>query len=77
LAEDGPFHLRCDPKEAARRLRVLDELGYDDILLVKADHTRRAALYEPDYTPADLAAIRGLLPKDNRPPYADWPTGAG
>jgi alkanesulfonate monooxygenase SsuD/methylene tetrahydromethanopterin reductase-like flavin-dependent oxidoreductase (luciferase family) len=74
LADDEPFHLRCDPTEASRRLKILADLGYDDILLVKADHTRRAPLYEPDYTSADLAAIRGLLPKDERPPYSDWPT---
>src|SRR5262249_59167653 len=69
LADDEPFHLRCDPAEATRRLQRLAELGYDDILLVKADHTRRAPLYEPDYTADDLAAIRALLPPDPRPPY--------
>ena len=75
LGDDEPFHLRCDPEEASRRLRILDDLGYDDILLVKADHTRRAPLYEPDYTAEHLAAIRSLLPKDNRPPYPNWPGG--
>ena len=66
---DESFHLRCEPAEASRRLRILADLGYDDILLVKADHTRRAPLYEPDYTAEDLAAIRKLLPPDPRPPY--------
>jgi alkanesulfonate monooxygenase SsuD/methylene tetrahydromethanopterin reductase-like flavin-dependent oxidoreductase (luciferase family) len=70
LADDEPFHLRCDPTEATRRLQRLVDLGYDDILLVKADHTRRVPLYEPDYTADDLAAIRGLVPKDDRKPYA-------
>jgi alkanesulfonate monooxygenase SsuD/methylene tetrahydromethanopterin reductase-like flavin-dependent oxidoreductase (luciferase family) len=70
LADDEPFHLRCDPTEATRRLQRLVDLGYDDILLVKADHTRRVPLYEPDYTTDDLAAIRGLVPKDDRKPYA-------
>ena len=74
LGDEESFHLRCEPDEAARRLRLLAGLGYDDILLVKADHTRRAALYEPDYTEKDLAAIRSLLPKDPRPPYPNWPT---
>ena len=69
LKPDESFHLRCDPAEATRRLQILADLGYDDILLVKADHTRRAPLYEPDYTERDLAQIRDLLPKDNRPPY--------
>jgi alkanesulfonate monooxygenase SsuD/methylene tetrahydromethanopterin reductase-like flavin-dependent oxidoreductase (luciferase family) len=74
LAEDEPFHLRCEPAEATRRLQILADLGYDDILLVKADHTRRVPLYEPDYTADDLAAIRALLPADPRPPYPNWPT---
>ncbi|HEV7663737.1 MAG TPA: LLM class flavin-dependent oxidoreductase [Chloroflexota bacterium] len=74
LADDESFHLRCGPEEASERLHRVAELGYDDILLVKADHTRRAPLYEPDYTPDDLAAIRALLPRDDRPPYPNWPT---
>lgn len=69
LKDDESFHLRCGPEEATRRLQVLADLGYDDILLVKADHTRRAPLYEPDYTAEDLAQIRALLPKDARRPY--------
>jgi hypothetical protein len=73
LAPDESFHLRCDPDEATRRLQILADLGYDDILLVKADHTRRHALYEPDYTAEDLAEIRALMPKDERPPYPNWP----
>ena len=71
LGDDEPFHLRCDPAEASRRLQRLVDLGYDDILLVKSDHTRRMPLYEPDYTAQDLAAIRALLPKDTRKPYPD------
>jgi alkanesulfonate monooxygenase SsuD/methylene tetrahydromethanopterin reductase-like flavin-dependent oxidoreductase (luciferase family) len=73
LGEDEPFHLRCSPEAATERLQRLANLGYDDILLVKADHTRRAPLYEPDYTAADLAAIRALLPRDERRPYPNWP----
>jgi alkanesulfonate monooxygenase SsuD/methylene tetrahydromethanopterin reductase-like flavin-dependent oxidoreductase (luciferase family) len=69
LGDDESFHLRCDPGEASLRLQRLADLGYDDVLLVKADHTRRAPLYEPDYTAEDLAAIRALLPKDGRQPY--------
>jgi alkanesulfonate monooxygenase SsuD/methylene tetrahydromethanopterin reductase-like flavin-dependent oxidoreductase (luciferase family) len=70
LGDDEPFHLRCEPAAASERLQRLVDLGYDDILLVKADHTRRAPLYEPDYTAEDLAAIRSLLPPDRRRPYA-------
>jgi alkanesulfonate monooxygenase SsuD/methylene tetrahydromethanopterin reductase-like flavin-dependent oxidoreductase (luciferase family) len=74
LGDEESFHLRCDPEEASRRLQILADLGYDDILVVKADHTRRAPLYEPDYTAEDLAQIRALLPTDSRPPYENWPT---
>jgi len=73
LGDDESFHLRCGPEEARERLERVAALGYDDILLVKADHTRRAPLYEPDYTADDLAAIRALMPRDERPPYANWP----
>jgi hypothetical protein len=72
LGEEEAFHLRCDPAEASRRLKILEDLGYDDVLLVKADHTRQARLYEPDYAAEDLAAIRALIPKDTRPPYSPW-----
>src|SRR5207249_1048326 len=34
LADDAPFQLRCDPAEAARRLRRLADLGFDDAILV-------------------------------------------
>lgn len=32
--DDGPFHLRCAPAVAARRLRRLRDLGFDDAVLV-------------------------------------------
>ena len=38
-AEDEPFHLRCGPDEAAERLALLAELGFDDAVLVPADHS--------------------------------------
>jgi alkanesulfonate monooxygenase SsuD/methylene tetrahydromethanopterin reductase-like flavin-dependent oxidoreductase (luciferase family) len=50
LPDDVPFHLRCAPDEAARRLRRVAELGFDDCVLVAA----RAGA-------GDLAAIRRLL----------------
>jgi alkanesulfonate monooxygenase SsuD/methylene tetrahydromethanopterin reductase-like flavin-dependent oxidoreductase (luciferase family) len=50
LADDGQFHLRCDPATAAQRLRMLADLGFDDAVLV----TRR-------FTDADLAALRKLV----------------
>jgi len=52
LADDVPFHLRCAPDEAARRLRRVAELGFDDAVLVAARTGD-----------AHLAAIRALLPR--------------
>lgn len=64
LSEDEPFHLRCAPDEARERLQSLVDLGFDDVLLVKADHTRRLSIYEADFTAEDLEEIRGLLPSE-------------
>jgi alkanesulfonate monooxygenase SsuD/methylene tetrahydromethanopterin reductase-like flavin-dependent oxidoreductase (luciferase family) len=50
LVDDGQFHLRCDGKTAAERLRMLADLGFDDAVLV----TRRTG-------DADLAALRALV----------------
>src|SRR5437868_8717898 len=50
MPDEGQIHLRCDPKTAAERLRILADLGFDDAVLV----TRR-------YGDADLAALRALL----------------
>src|SRR5438034_763467 len=49
MPDEGQFHLRCDTKAAAERLRMLADLGFDDAVLV----TRR-------YADADLAALRAL-----------------
>jgi alkanesulfonate monooxygenase SsuD/methylene tetrahydromethanopterin reductase-like flavin-dependent oxidoreductase (luciferase family) len=82
LTDDDPFHLRCDPKEAANRLERLAELGFDDVLLVKQDHRRSRILhgaaesgrtlsiYESDYLDEEYDQIRGLLPRDESSP---WP----
>jgi alkanesulfonate monooxygenase SsuD/methylene tetrahydromethanopterin reductase-like flavin-dependent oxidoreductase (luciferase family) len=51
MPDEGQFHLRCDPKTAAERLRMLADLGFDDAVLV----TRR-------YGDADLAVLRALAP---------------
>jgi alkanesulfonate monooxygenase SsuD/methylene tetrahydromethanopterin reductase-like flavin-dependent oxidoreductase (luciferase family) len=63
LADDEPFSLRCGPASAAERLARLDEIGYDDILLVKRDHRRAMSLYEDDISQDELRIIRGLLKK--------------
>jgi alkanesulfonate monooxygenase SsuD/methylene tetrahydromethanopterin reductase-like flavin-dependent oxidoreductase (luciferase family) len=50
LADDAPFHLRCAPDAAARRLQELRDLGFDDAVLVQRPATE-----------AKLAAARALL----------------
>jgi len=50
LDDTAPVHLRCGPDAAARRLRQLRDLGFDDAVLV---------LKTP--TEANLAAARALL----------------
>lgn len=34
MPADGPFHLRCTPAEARRRLEIIASLGFDDAVLV-------------------------------------------
>jgi alkanesulfonate monooxygenase SsuD/methylene tetrahydromethanopterin reductase-like flavin-dependent oxidoreductase (luciferase family) len=70
LAEDEPFNLHCGPESAADRLARLAKIGFDDVLLVKRDSSRRLSLYEADLSEEDLTAIRGLLPKQAREPAA-------
>jgi alkanesulfonate monooxygenase SsuD/methylene tetrahydromethanopterin reductase-like flavin-dependent oxidoreductase (luciferase family) len=55
LDEDEMFSLKCGPEEAAERLQRLDELGFDDVALVRMGHTT-ADLHEDE-----LLAIRALL----------------
>ena len=59
LADDEPFHLRCDIQEAGARLQRVAELGYDDALLTSLNHT------EADITEADLVALRGLVKRES------------
>jgi alkanesulfonate monooxygenase SsuD/methylene tetrahydromethanopterin reductase-like flavin-dependent oxidoreductase (luciferase family) len=61
LADDEPFNLFCGPESAAERLGKLEEMGYDDVLLVKRDSTRRLSLYESDLSAEDLVNIRNLV----------------
>jgi alkanesulfonate monooxygenase SsuD/methylene tetrahydromethanopterin reductase-like flavin-dependent oxidoreductase (luciferase family) len=55
LSADERFSLHCDPEEAAERLQRLADLGFDDVGLVRYDHT------EADLTEEDLVAIRALV----------------
>ena len=50
LPDRAPFHRRCAPDAAARRLQQVRDLGFDDAILV---------LKTP--TEAGLAAVRALL----------------
>jgi hypothetical protein len=51
MPDDAPFHLRCDARTAAARLARLEDLGFDDAILVPSAHTETA-----------LAELRALLP---------------
>ena len=66
LADDEPFNLFCGPQSAAERLGKLAEMGYDDVLLVKRDSTRRLSLYESDLSDEDLHNLRNLVPGKGR-----------
>jgi alkanesulfonate monooxygenase SsuD/methylene tetrahydromethanopterin reductase-like flavin-dependent oxidoreductase (luciferase family) len=57
FSEEDRFSLHCDPAEAAERLQRLADLGFDDVGLVRYDHT------EADLSEDDLMAIRALLPE--------------
>jgi hypothetical protein len=61
LADGEPFNLRCGPESAAERLGKLADMGYDDVLLVKAEPGRM--LYEADLDEEYLTLLRSLLPK--------------
>jgi alkanesulfonate monooxygenase SsuD/methylene tetrahydromethanopterin reductase-like flavin-dependent oxidoreductase (luciferase family) len=56
LGEDEPFNLQCGPESAAERLHWLEELGYDDALLTRFEHTDESLPEE------ELRRIRALLP---------------
>jgi alkanesulfonate monooxygenase SsuD/methylene tetrahydromethanopterin reductase-like flavin-dependent oxidoreductase (luciferase family) len=69
MGDDDPFNLMCDPAEAARRLERLAALGFDDVLLVKRDHTGRTKMFETDLDADEIRQIRELLPRDETRPW--------
>ena len=69
MGDDDPFNLMCDPAEAARRLERLAALGFDDVLLVKRDHTGRTKMFETDLDADEIGQIRELLPRDETRPW--------
>lgn len=58
LDPSQPFNLRCGPESASERLARLAELGYDDALIVKMNHTESSLDEEA------LRAIRALVPRE-------------
>jgi alkanesulfonate monooxygenase SsuD/methylene tetrahydromethanopterin reductase-like flavin-dependent oxidoreductase (luciferase family) len=69
MGDDDPFNLMCDPKEAGRRLERLAALGFDDVLLVKRDHTGRTKMFETDLDADEIRQVRELLPRDETRPW--------
>jgi alkanesulfonate monooxygenase SsuD/methylene tetrahydromethanopterin reductase-like flavin-dependent oxidoreductase (luciferase family) len=67
--DNDPFFLECGPEEARRRLEYAAELGYDDVILHKADKARPlpGMGYQHDFTAEELEEIRSLAPRDSRP----------
>jgi hypothetical protein len=70
LADEGTFALQCSPGEAAERLGLLEELGFDDVILFLSNRSlaafRKGLASRYDFTSEDLEQIRALLPKDDR-----------
>lgn len=70
LTDQGPFALQCSPAEAADRLALLEEFGFDDVILFLSNRSlaagRKGLSRRYDFTSEDLEQIRALLPKDRR-----------
>ena len=69
MGDDDPFNLMCDAAEAGRRLERLAALGFDDVLLVKRDHTGRTKMFETDLDADEIRQVRELLPRDETRPW--------
>jgi alkanesulfonate monooxygenase SsuD/methylene tetrahydromethanopterin reductase-like flavin-dependent oxidoreductase (luciferase family) len=70
LDEDGPFTLICGPQAAAERLSIAEELGFDDVLLLRAPlpdgNHQPLYLRHQAYTTEELEQLRSLVAKDTR-----------
>lgn len=70
LGDDGVFNLLCSPAEAADRLAMISDLGFDDVLLALRSRqwasTRTGIARRYDFTAEDLEQVRALAPKDSR-----------
>jgi hypothetical protein len=61
LAEDGAFELICGPGAITERLGILDDLGFDDVILSPWDSERTKGR---QLTAELLAELRALYPVD-------------
>lgn len=68
---DGPFNLRCDPKEAKRRLQLLADIGIDDALIMFSNGAKGVMRKEMDYNLGQLQEIASLVERDDRRPWDD------
>ncbi|MBV8085237.1 MAG: hypothetical protein JO247_10530 [Chloroflexi bacterium] len=75
MTDEESVNLVCGFEEAQARVGRLADLGFDDLLLWKTDHTQQRSIYEHDYTDEQLAQIRALLPRDGRKPYPERKPG--
>ena len=70
LSDDGPFTLLCGAEAAAERLRIIEELGFDDVLLLRGplpDGDSKPLFFRhPAYTSDELEELRSLTPKESR-----------
>jgi alkanesulfonate monooxygenase SsuD/methylene tetrahydromethanopterin reductase-like flavin-dependent oxidoreductase (luciferase family) len=60
LDEDGRYSLQCPPEEAARRLELLADAGYDLLVVTRLNYS------DEDWPEEDLAQLRNLLPRERR-----------
>jgi hypothetical protein len=70
LPEDGAFELICGPDAITERLGILEDLGFDDVILSPWDSERTKGR---QLTPELLAELRALYPLDDANIYPQAP----
>ncbi len=70
LGTDGAFELTCGPEAVTERLAILDDLGFDDVILSPWDSERARGR---QLTPELLALLRSLYPADEASACAPAP----
>ncbi|MCU1415200.1 MAG: Coenzyme F420-dependent N10-methylene tetrahydromethanopterin reductase-like protein [Microbacteriaceae bacterium] len=66
---DGPFNLKCPPEEAARRLQLLADAGFDDALIMFSNRAKGVPRKETDYSMDELVQLRSMVDLDPRRPW--------